>query len=144
MNVNPVNTSFEGSKIPALHKMTEESSFSRSARVYAGGRSYGGIVRPLDGLSNRDEVPNNELRLRRVDANADQRLPETACQTSVAGSRSTHHFDNALPHRCCLGTVRLLADQLSCKFVRKAHNNGPRWSVTILCKSHHYVRKPLA
>src|SRR5882762_11878936 len=66
--------------------------FSRSTRVYEGSGFYdGGIVWALDGLSNRDEVPNNELRLRRVDANTEQRLLETACQTSVAGSRSTHH-----------------------------------------------------
>src|SRR6267143_5652926 len=28
MNVNPVNTSFEGRKLPALHKMTEERKFA--------------------------------------------------------------------------------------------------------------------
>jgi len=98
----------------------------------------------LDGLSNDDEVPNNELRLRRVDANTDQRLLEMTCQTSVARSRSTHHFDNALPHRCYLGIVELPADQLSREFVRKAHYKGPRWSAIILCQSHHYVRKLLA
>jgi hypothetical protein len=48
--------------------------FSRSTQV-----TKGGIVWPLDGLSNRDEVPNNELRLRRVDENTYQRLLETAC-----------------------------------------------------------------
>jgi hypothetical protein len=98
----------------------------------------------LDSLSNRDEVPNNELCLRRVDANADQRLLETACQTRVARSRSTHRFDNALPYRCHLGIVQLLADQLSCEFVGKAHYSGPRWPVIILWQSHHYVRKLLA
>src|SRR5258708_2787552 len=87
--------------------------FSLLARLFEGAGSYEGeIVWPLDSLSNRDEVPNKELRLRRVDANADQRLLETACQTSVARSRSTHHFDNALPHRCYLGIIQLLADQL--------------------------------
>jgi hypothetical protein len=98
----------------------------------------------LDSLSDRNEVPNNELRLRRVDANADQRLLETACQTSVARSRSTHHFDNALPYRCHLGIVQLPADQLSCEFVRKVHYNGPLCLAIILCQSHHYVRKLLA
>jgi len=98
----------------------------------------------LDSLSNGDEVPNNKLRLRRVDANADQRLLETACQTSVARSRSTHRFDNALPHRCHLGIVQLPTDQLSREFVRKAHYNGPPWLLIILCQSHHYVRKLLA
>src|SRR5439155_10013971 len=104
----------------------------------------GGIVWPLDGLSKRDEVPNNELRLLRADANTDQRLVETACQTSVARSCSAHHFDQALPHRCYLGIVQLPAGQLSGEFVRKAHYKGPRWSAIILCQSHHYVRKLLA
>ena len=131
--------------MPTYREGHTQGRFSLLARLFEGAGSYEGeIVRPLDSLSNRDEVPNKELRLRRVDANADQRLLETACQTSVARSRSTHHFDNALPHRCYLGIVQLSADQLSCEFVRKAHYNGPRWLLIILCQSHHYVRKLLA
>jgi len=98
----------------------------------------------LDSLPNRDEGPNNELRLRRVDANAEQRLLETARQPSVARSRSMHRFDNALPHCCRLGIVQLPADQVSREFVSEARHNRPRRLVIILCQSHHYVRKLLA